>query len=51
MNPIAPEPASTPRQILDIKIGSMLLLPNRRVKAILKDNGQLSILAEAVISM
>lgn len=38
-----------PRRPLDIKIGSMLLLPNRRVKSILKDNGTLNILAEAAI--
>jgi len=44
----APRTPSTPKLILDIKIGSMLLLPNRRVKAILKDNGLLSILGEAV---
>jgi C2 domain len=38
-----------PRRPLDVKIGSMVLLPNKRVKAILKDNGVLSILAEASI--
>jgi hypothetical protein len=35
--------------VLDIKIGSMLLLPGRRVKTILKDNGVLSILSEGVV--
>lgn len=48
-SPPAPRTPSTPRPILDIKIGSMLLLPNRRVKAILKDSGLLSILSEAVL--
>ena len=47
--PDTPTPPAA-RRILDIKIGSMLLLPSRRVKTILKDNGVLSILAEGVIS-
>jgi hypothetical protein len=45
--PDTPTPPAA-RRILDIKIGSMLLLPSRRVKAILKDNGVLSVLAEGV---
>src|SRR5579871_955001 len=44
-----PQEMTPPRRPLDIKIGSMLLLPNRRVKAILKDNGTLNIFAEAAI--
>jgi hypothetical protein len=40
--------APPPRRPLDIKIGSMLLLPSRKVKCILKDSGVFSVLAEAV---
>ena len=46
-----PTSLPTQRRVLDIKIGPMLLLPNRRVKTILKDNGVLSILSEGVLDL